>query len=111
MEIFRRLNKLRYKHYLDYTVEELDNLDIKSKEFNIEANLAFDWFREKHKLESHIKSGYVNKENVGYYFGIDDYTSKDFYSDYYKTYQQAQLACLEKLIEIIELKQKEDETN
>lgn len=30
MKIFKRLNKIGYRHYLPCTVEELDNLDINS---------------------------------------------------------------------------------
>lgn len=68
MEIFRDLNKLGYKHYLDYTVEKLDDLDIKSKEFSIESNLVFDWFREKYKLEGYINLSDSKEGNYFYYF-------------------------------------------
>ena len=99
MEIFRDLNKLGYKHYLDYTIEELDSLDIKSKEFSIESNLAFRFFREMYMLSGEI---YIFK-NI-WNFDIEDinnsiqlYTS-DITS--YSTYEEAEVECLVKLIEI-----------
>jgi hypothetical protein len=62
---------------------------------------AFRWFREKHKIECYIKSLYEQRENKGYYFGLDDYTNRDFYSKPYYSYKEAELACLLKLIEIV----------
>jgi hypothetical protein len=62
---------------------------------------AFRWFREKYNIECHIKSLYEQRENKGYYFGIDDYTNRDFYSKPYYSYEEAELECLKKLIEIV----------
>ena len=61
---------------------------------------AFRFFREKYSIESHIKSFYQQRENKGFYFGIDDYINKDFYSSPYYSYEEAELECLKKLIEI-----------
>ena len=99
MEIFRNLNKLGYKHYLDYTVEELDGLNIKSKEFSIESNLAFDWFREKgfrFNIQSHR---YTSVE----FFMVELYDGKRRTELFGKslTYEEARLECLKKLTEII----------
>lgn len=99
MEIFKRLKKLGYKHYLDYTVEELDKLSIESKEFSIEANLAFDWFREK-GYRGEIKSYYVDE--LMFFIGIETNERSYEFEEAFKTYQEAQLVCLEKLIEIVE---------
>ncbi len=61
---------------------------------------VFRWFREKYNLECHIKSLYEQRENKGFYFGIDDYTNRDFYSKPYYSYEEAELECLKKLIEL-----------
>ncbi len=73
---------------------------------------AFRWFREKHNLTTHIKW------NVG---GVWDYTveksvprgmldmSPSRYMVGLETYEQAELTCLRKLIEIV--KNKENENN
>lgn len=61
---------------------------------------AFRFFREKYQIECYIKSLYEQKENKGFYFGLDDYKSRDFYSKTYVSYEEAELACLKKLIEI-----------
>ena len=108
MEIFRDLNKLGYKHYLDYTIEELDNLDIKSKEFSIESTLAFDWFRKKHKLHSFI---YNPIDKINYCFEIKNISEfinygnlSEMQSGIKYTYEEARLECLKKLIEIVKNK-------
>ena len=56
MEIFKQLNKLGYKHYVDLTIEELDKLPIDSIKRRIECSLIIDWFREKYRLDVHHKS-------------------------------------------------------
>ena len=66
---------------------------------------AFRWFREKYNLECYIKSLYEQRENKGFYFGIDDYTNGDLYSKPYYSYEEAELECLKKLIEIVKSKQ------
>ena len=99
MEIFRDLNKLGYKHYLDYTIEELDSLDIKSKEFSIESNLVFDWFREKHNIsgEIYIFKRFWNFDIEDFKNDIQLFTTNEIV---FKTYEEARLECLKKLIEI-----------
>ena len=67
---------------------------------------AFRWFREKYKLHTEIRP-YTAK-----YFTIIIQECKDIvkYIEYggidlkFKTYEEAELACLEKLIEIVESK-------
>lgn len=66
---------------------------------------AFDWFREKHKLI--VGWDYGNKKH---FYWIVSYDEKLFFEPEnkkgdpitYKTYPEAQLACLDKLIEIVE---------
>jgi len=65
---------------------------------------AFRWFRENYNLDSFVKYLYKSNVNVGYYFGIDEYKGVEFQMDFdvwYNTYEQAELACLKKLIEIV----------
>jgi hypothetical protein len=73
---------------------------------------AFRWFREKYNLDSFVKHLYKSTIKVGYYFGIDQYNGIEFQmglDEYYKTYEEAELECLKKLIEIVK-QQKEDES-
>ncbi len=65
---------------------------------------AFRWFREKHNLDSFVKYLYKNTEKVGYYFGIDEYKGIEFQSETYNTFEEAELECLKKLIEIVKTK-------
>lgn len=99
MEIFKELNNLGYKQYLPMTVEELDTLNIDSVEFSIEANLAFDWFREKgfrFNIQSHR---YTSVE----FFMVELYDGKRRTELFGKslTYEEARLECLKKLIKIV----------
>ena len=99
MEIFRDLNKLGYKHYLDYTIEELDSLDIKSKEFSIESNLAFRFFREKYGLH-YIICKNIQMDGYGYREVILISYMEENENTIFKTYEEAEVECLKKLIEI-----------
>lgn len=70
--------------------------------FGISAPLyqqAFRWFREKYKLEYHIKS-----EMIGYYTYIVDRNINKTLSlknNIFQTYEKAELECLVKLIDIV----------
>ena len=68
---------------------------------------AFRFFREKYNLDSFVKDLYKSTIKVGYYFGIDEYKGIEFQmdlDDYYETYEEAELECLKKLIEIVKNK-------
>ena len=64
---------------------------------------AFRWFRKKHNLDSSVRDLYKSTIKVGYYFDIDEYKGVKFQMDFdawYNTYEEAELDCLKKLIEI-----------
>lgn len=62
---------------------------------------AFRWFREKYQLQSEIL--WITDMNCFWYkTGKFKYSSRDLSKDDYKTYEEAELACLDKLIEIVE---------
>jgi hypothetical protein len=67
---------------------------------------AFKWFREKHKLESIVvPSGNSEGKTNGYYFEIIfDFSKDNIESDSYPSYEEAEQACLNKLIETIKNK-------
>lgn len=60
---------------------------------------VFRWFREKYNLHSYI----IDSKSYKWYFNIDDMTIDDVISEvlYFKTYEEAELECLKKLIEIV----------
>jgi len=64
---------------------------------------AFRWFREKYKLQAEILWR-GDMECFCYKTGKFKYGSHDFSKDDYKTYEEAELACLTKLIEIVKNK-------
>ena len=59
---------------------------------------AFRWFREKYNLNSFI----IDSKSYNWYFNINDMIKDDVVSEvlYFKTYEEVELACLDKLIEI-----------
>jgi hypothetical protein len=64
---------------------------------------AFRWFREKYKYLVSPFSTESEEGKVIYYFEIGkvDKFTVDIYSDDKSTYEEAELACLRKLIEIV----------
>jgi hypothetical protein len=90
---------------------DLDKYEInKTEQYWISAPTfpqAFRWFREKYNIDSFVKHLYKSTIKVGYYFGIDQYKGVSFQTDFdawYNTYEEAELACLKKLIEIVKTK-------
>ena len=69
---------------------------------------AFRWFRENHFLDSYIISTYIdltNQKNNEYTFAYQSSDDYDYFiNDYRYTYQEAELACLKRLIEIVKNK-------
>ena len=66
---------------------------------------AFKWFREKYGLPSHIATYWQhdwNNYSYQYYFVQDKVEWNGI--EHYKTYEEAELACLIKLIEIVKNK-------
>ena len=61
---------------------------------------AFRWFREKHGIDNCISYSRI-EDNSWYY----QYYKSGLVGGF-KTYEEAELACLEKLIEIVEQKEK-----
>ena len=66
---------------------------------------AFRWFREKHKLHSYIYSDYSWNISGGIW-DLNGYKDLryDWDSEPYATYEEAESACLDKLIELIKNK-------
>jgi hypothetical protein len=64
---------------------------------------AFRWFREKHNLEGEVHCIRFNSKRLkGYQYAItsENYQKFEQLGDYH-TYEEAELACLNKLIEIV----------
>ena len=103
MKIFKELKKLGYKHYTEHTIEELDNLPLNSEERIMEQALVLRWFRDKYNLIGLIEGGYDNGNNLFTYV-IWQVSFDNYIDTYWKTYEEAEQECLDKLIEIIKNK-------
>ena len=98
-------NQLAYAPHGITTNSQLSQGDLN----NIAAPLfqqAFRWFREKYHIigEPKYKGGLTTKTS---WYDYIIYSNIDWEEDnkQYKTYEEAELACLDKLIEIVESKQ------
>jgi len=97
MKIFKKLNKLGYIHYSATTIEELDDLPLNSAERISEQALVLRWFREKHNIKPCFDWHPTEEYRYCIYYSVNTYFQKcDF-----ETYEEAELACLDKLIEIV----------
>jgi len=72
---------------------------------------AFKWFREKHNLYYRIQRTVFpldnNSEEFNYFIKANDEKElQDNLLDEYSTYEEAELACLKKLIEVVKQKSK-----
>jgi hypothetical protein len=70
---------------------------------------SFRWFREKNQLDTSINTVYskYNDTLSKKYSGVIDDKSVFTNIGFYDTYEEAELACLERLIAIVETKQQE----
>ena len=51
MDLIQKATRLGYKHYSEFTIEELDKLSLNSLNKQIEYYLIQKWLREVHNLE------------------------------------------------------------
>lgn len=89
--------------------EQMDKYVTTLKKDYIKAPLyqqAFRWFREKYKLHSYIYGDYSWNISGGIW-DLNGYKGSryDWDSEPYNTYEEAELECLKKLIEIVKEKQ------
>jgi|688.fasta_scaffold171914_3 hypothetical protein len=63
---------------------------------------AFRWFREKHKINSQIAfCEYGIKSENSWKFTFDNPTGRQYWEGEFKTYEEAEHTCLDKLIRIV----------
>ena len=112
-ELSKRLYLLGYNerniyHYCNGLLQEgitYNSDDINRPYESVSAPLwqqAFRWFREKYGMYSHIKTS--GKISVLEFTWVSNGKYGFFSKNGFETYEEAELACLGKLIEIVELK-------
>jgi hypothetical protein len=106
------LNKLGYDGDYNYTYDikkELWYGDIKADGVKyIAAPLkqqVLRWFREKYKKYANLFS-WLHEEEIGKYHEFEIYEQDEYAygSDKFKTYEEAENACIDKLIELVKNK-------
>jgi hypothetical protein len=86
----------------EYILADLIDGEARTNDFKAPLyQQALRWFREKHKYCSYIKES--SKERYRFY--IEKFKEKYYTSAAYSTHEEAEAACLDKLIEIVEQKQ------
>jgi len=115
MKIYNELESLGFFEWLskthnlkdtDMTPECLDKLLLEDIHRTVGNSMAFRWFREKYGYMSYIKG----RQSMGFDYTLTDVpvnnrTKDTLFSPYmYDTYEEAELECLKKLIEIVKLK-------
>ena len=65
---------------------------------------AFRWFREKYNIIPNIHSVYIDETHtkINFWVWFANYEENSNEEIYYGTYEEAELECLKKLIEIVE---------
>jgi len=105
MKIYNELESLGFFEWLsethnlkdtDMTPEHLDELPLNDIHKTVCNSMAFRWFREKYGLYAVVASYFG-----GAVFGIED-KCKNYHNKLrFKTYEEAELECLVKLIDIV----------
>jgi len=90
--------------YIDSSHIELANYNATEKLVSaVLYQQAFRWFREKYNLASYIEAVKIAYED-GYLYKPEIPKSDVFFEKYINSYEEAELACLKKLIEIVSSK-------
>ena len=102
------LNGKDWKFADNHKYHEIDDQLVIGSKFTLLAptfSQAFRWFREEHDLHYQLVPFFSDKEShaVDYYLAI----AQNRPPIQVKTFEEAELAALDKLIEIVELKQQE----
>jgi len=115
IKIFKELKELGYIHYYSDAIEELDDLPLNSTKRISEQALVLRWFRYEHLLEGLILPQVQSMlaPTPAYFIAVISYKDEKWEEKFnssnnkdeknflhYGTYEEAELACLNKLIEI-----------
>jgi hypothetical protein len=98
-----KLTKTQNTFFMNDVVDEIDRETPLHKSLITKAPLyqqAFRWFREKYKVRFFIQSG---MSDLGEFFKVI-FPDGEQRGMSYTTYEEAELACLQKLIEIVKTK-------
>jgi hypothetical protein len=93
-----------YDHYLDVKPSKAENFNADSLCISQPTfSQAFRWFRKKHNLIGLVECGYDYSKNIFTYVVWDGFKD-NVCSEYFSTFEEAELECLKKLIEIVKTK-------
>lgn len=105
MDLIQKANKLGYKHYTEFTVEELDNLPLSNSDKQIEYFFIQKWIREVHNI--HMKIQVFNDDTWGgdLIYKDAEYEHNDYNApldvENCKTYEEALELLLQKALMLI----------
>lgn len=88
MDLIQKANKLGYKHYTEFTIEELDNLPLGNSNKQIEYYFIQKWIREVHNI--HITIFSQSQESWMYRITKKGQKLEDgLYGEDFYTYEEA----------------------
>ena len=58
MDLIQEASKLDYKHYTEFTIEELDKLPLNNSNKQIEYYFIQKWLREKHNIDIYVRPSF-----------------------------------------------------
>ena len=117
MDLIQKANKLGYKHYTEFTVEELDNLSLENSNKQIEYYFIQKWLRDEHNIhlrvddfiddETGIEWDYeiviigTDLDEKGHYIPLISYDMNNSIERKFKTYEEALEKSLQEALKLI----------
>lgn len=105
MDLIQKANKLGYKHYTEFTVEELDNLSLENSNKQIEYYFIQKWLREKYNIYIFIYTMESLDGLIYFDFGIKQIinwlTDKSNKPNNFDTYEEALEKGLQEALKLI----------
>ena len=104
MDLIQKANKLGYKHYTEFTVEELDNLSLENSNKQIEYYFIQKWLREEHHIIVEpliFNKGFLENDKFCYQWRVYDNTEDWFTGLEFKTYEEALEMGLQEALKLI----------
>jgi hypothetical protein len=103
MGLIQKASELGYKHYSDFTTEELDKLPLNNPNKLIEYFFIQKWLRDEHKIYLSSTKGYDSTHfRFEIYFSEDEESEWELSTDMVETYENALEDALELTIETMQ---------
>lgn len=100
MDLIQKVNKLGYKHYTEFTIEELDKLPLSNLNKQIEYFFIQKWLREEHDIFIWCLPNEYVLDTWHFRIETREIPNKTL-SEHYKTYEEALEKGLQQTLKLI----------